>query len=90
MHSLTRVVIDTIEILEHYYVHVKSYSSEPPPIGHETVAVPDDLYPSLHPAKLHDVSDKDDSTIPVFEREARVKYFRNVRMVLLRVRDTIG
>lgn len=64
MHSLIRVVIDTIgEILEHY-VHVKSYSSEPPPIGHETVAVPDDLYPSLHPAKLHDVSDIDDSTIP--------------------------
>ena len=29
------------------------------------------------------------SSVPVFEREARVKYFRNIRMVLLRVKDTI-
>ena len=33
---------------------------------------------------------RDDLIVPVFEREARVKYFRNIRMmVLLRVRYAI-
>ena len=31
----------------------------------------------------------DRGIVPVFEREARDKYFRNIRVVLLRVRDTI-